>query len=190
MGILGIEADLLGIPHETAAELVTQWKGLVRLYPEAARLWRSIRPDIEGCRLEAFELMGYAGGEMLWNHLRMRVPRDELDRLLADAVADGTHPAGCGTVAALATHEFGHAVEDVVAGQLGDAEWRSLHDRLANCHVSAYTQREPRECFAVAFTALHHGEHGRLTEGAQSAGDLVARTLKTLGMWSPCRSSR
>jgi len=168
------------MPRGTAVELVDQWEALAEKYPEAAERWHSVGPDVDASRLQAGDFLGYRDGVMLWNHLQMRRQTERLVEIAADSVANGTHPAGCGTLAAMATHEFGHAVEDVVRERLGEGEWRGLTDRLVDCCISGYTAQKTEECFAVAFAALHHGT--MLTAGAKRAVSIVSEVLKSVGM--------
>lgn len=176
----GVDADLMGIPVETADELVTESERLMGLYPPAARLWKSIGPDVGFVRLGASRWPGYHAGQVLWHPGHMTRPTSQLRELAAAGVATGAHPHGCGTLASVACHEFGHLVEDAAELRLGPASSEALRAALVGCSMGAYAERRPDECFAVAFAAVHHGRN--LTEGAQTAVSLLLAALRAAGM--------
>jgi len=179
---LGVDADLRGMPRQTARDLVDRWTELGRRYPEAAKRWKSLQPDRRGLRVGAQNYMGYSDGEVLWNFQLMSLDRETLDADLLRSEKQGMHPPGCGSVRALATHELGHVVEDMVAERLGKRQWNALKRALVGCRVSGYTQRRPDESFAVAFAAVHHSDAEKLSSGARRARDMVEGVLQRLGM--------
>jgi len=181
---VNVDADSRGMPASTAEDLAARWIGLAKRYPDAAERWVSVGPDKRGTRVGFDENIVYAksGGGMHWNYHLMCRGRARLDEDLLQSEGQGIHPPGCGNVTALATHEFGHVVEDVVRRQIGEHAWESLNGKLRSHSLSGYTEGDPDECFAEAFMAMHHADAG--SPGAQQAGRLVAEVLRSLGMWS------
>jgi len=176
----GVDANPMGIPVETADELVTEWERLIGLYPVAARLWKSIGPDVGFGRFGARKWLGYHAGQMLWHPGHMTRPTSQLREIAAASVATGAHPDGCGTLAAVACHEFGHLVEDAVGLSLGREGSEALRAALVGCSMGAYAEGRPDECFAVAFPAMHHGRS--LGAGAQMAVSTLVAALRAAGM--------
>lgn len=180
LGRHGIAADLVGIPEGTAQELVGEWERLLVAYPSAAQLWQSLGPDVELTRLGGRQWLGYHGGVMLWHPGHIARPTELLSAEVAAASRQGKHPAGCGSLAAIACHEFGHVVEHAVLLRAGGAAMAQLCGELAKYHVSQYTVDRPEECFAVAFAAMHHGSS--LSPAADQAVSILLRALRSVGM--------